>query len=306
MKLLLQAALTGWTTYTQQGKFAALLLFAILYLGFGLCRNKTKEQPRRILYGYAVLSTIGCIFPVTASLLMKYQTTFYSYVWIWATVPQTAMIAWAATDFLDRLWENRNLSAYLRNTVATVILFGVLFLSGNPVSEWTENQTTQIPEMTIERMTQQKQENSSWDTLEALAEYHAAREETQEFCLWAPKDIMMAARAYSADIRPVYGRSIWDASLGSYSFDTYASWQEELYLWMSHLEDTGETAYLREDRKIDFAACLDSVKTAGADYILLPGNLPEETVMELQDTVGGKLQILDGYFLIQSSDLCKE
>ena len=74
---------------------------------------------------------------------------------------------------------------------------------------------------------------------------------------------MEAARAYSAEIHPVYGRSIWDASLGSYSYDTYETWQEDLYLWMSHLETTGETEYLRTDenttteaggRKIDFAA----------------------------------------------------
>ena len=36
MMTLLQSALTGWTDYTQHGKFAALLLLAILYLGFVL------------------------------------------------------------------------------------------------------------------------------------------------------------------------------------------------------------------------------------------------------------------------------
>ena len=36
MMTLLQSALTGWTDYTQHGKFAALLLLAILYLGLVL------------------------------------------------------------------------------------------------------------------------------------------------------------------------------------------------------------------------------------------------------------------------------
>ena len=36
MMTLLQSALTGWTDYTQHGKFAAFLLLAILYLGFVL------------------------------------------------------------------------------------------------------------------------------------------------------------------------------------------------------------------------------------------------------------------------------
>ena len=43
MMTLLQSALTGWTDYTQHGKFAALLLLAILYLGFVLYGSSGKE-----------------------------------------------------------------------------------------------------------------------------------------------------------------------------------------------------------------------------------------------------------------------
>ena len=103
------------------------------------------------------------------------------------------------------------------------------------------------------------------------------------------------------------GRSIWDASLGSYSYDTYETWQEDMYLWMSHLETTGETEYLRTDenttteaggRKIDFAACLDSAGKAGIDYILLPEDLSEDVQKELQEAAGGRLRSFGGYFLI--------
>ena len=44
MKTLLQSAMTGWTTYTQQGKFAALLLLAIVFLGFGLRGYKFGKE----------------------------------------------------------------------------------------------------------------------------------------------------------------------------------------------------------------------------------------------------------------------
>lgn len=319
MKTLLRSALTGWTTYTQQGKFVALLLLAIAYLGFTLWemrkttpdgRNGEKEN-KVTCYVYAVLVTVACICPVTALILMKYQTNFYSYVWIWTAVPQTAVIAWAATDFLCRLWQKKEASKYLEKGIATLLFVGILFLSGNPVSEWTAEQTTQIPEFSREGM--QQQEISPWDTLETLTAYHQSETEDREFGLWAPQDIMAAARAYSAYIRPVYGRSIWDASLGSYSFDTYATWQEDLYLWMSHLETTGETEYVRRDesteetkdaaeskgRTIDFAACLDSAREAGVDYILLPGSLSEEVQKELQKTADRELRLLGGYFLIQ-------
>lgn len=328
MRTLLQSALTGWTDYTQHGKFAAFLLLAIVYLGFVLRgpsdadawgkMDETIEQPggtadsrarRRLfqLYLYGVLITLGCICPVTALILLKYQTAFYSYVWIWAAVPQTALIAWATADFLNKLWQDRS----ARTVIATVILFGILFLGGNPVSEWTQAQTAQIP--ALSGMPQQRQEKvSAWETLEQLSAYHAEAGNNEEFCLWAPKEIMAASRAYSAGIHPVYGRSIWDASLGSYSYDTYEIWQEDLYLWMNHLEATGETEYLRTDesageettaaatagRTIDFAACLDSAGQAGIDYILLPGNLSEETQEALQKTAGQELQPFGGYFLI--------
>lgn len=328
MRTLLQSALTGRTDYTQHGKFAAFLLLAIVYLGFvlwghsnadtGEKTDETIERPNgtadgRVrrwliqLYLYGVLITLGCICPVTALILLKYQTAFYSYVWIWATVPQTALIAWAAAEFLSRLWRERS----IRTVIATIILFGILFLGGNPVSEWTQAQTAQIP--SLAGMPQQRQETASaGETLEQLSIYHAETGNTAEFCLWAPKEIMAASRAYSAGIHPVYGRSIWDASLGSYSYDTYETWQEDLYLWMDHLEATGETEYLRTDesageettaaatagRSIDFAACLDSAGQAGIDYILLPGNLSEETQEELQKTAGQELQPLGEYFLI--------
>lgn len=301
MMTLLQSALTGWTDYTQHGKFAALLLLALLYLGFELygSRAGTGDSKKQIhLYVYGVLVMLGCICPMTALILLKYQTAFYSYVWIWATVPQTALIAWAAADFLVKLLKERT----MRNVLTVVILAGIVFLSGNPVSEWRRSQTAQIPALTI--TSQQTEELSAWEALEQLAVYNAQEGKTAEFSLWAPKEIMAAARAYSAGIQPVYGRSIWDASLGGYSYDTYETWQEDMYLWMSHLETTGEIEYLRTDenagegRKIDFAACLDSAERVGIDYILLPGDLPEEAQKELQKAAGGNMQSFGGYFLI--------
>ena len=306
MMTLLQSTLTGWTDYIQHGKFAALLLLAILYLGFALYGDRKKkasgeEKAGKLLYLYGTLITFGCICPVTALILLKYQTSFYSYVWIWAAVPQTALIAWAATDFLCKLLKEKN----LRNGMAALILLGILFLGGNPVSEWAKAQTTQIP--ALSGMPGQRQETSAWEILEQLSVYNVEKGSSREYSLWAPKEVMAAARAYSAEISPVYGRSIWDASLGSYSYDTYETWQEDLYLWMNHLEATGEMEYLRTDeaetseasgRKIDFAACLDSVGKAGTDYVLLPGNLSEDAQKELQETAGGRLQSFGEYFLI--------
>lgn len=303
---LLKTALNGWTDYTQHGKFTALLLVAILYLGYTIHRrnalyagagSRDRNKTTMTLWLYSGLTAFACICPLSALFLMKYQTAFYSYVWIWAVVPQTALIAWAAAEFLCGLWKKRTLT----NLMATVILLGIAFLSGNPVSEWTKEQTAQIPVMDV--TIQQNPETSPWETLASLTEYRLAESGEGSFTLWAPKELMAAARAYSAEIYPVYGRSIWDASLGSYSYDTYATGQEDLYLWMSHLEATGETEYVRMDestgaRTIDFADCLKYAAEKNVDIVLLPGNLPEETLSELQNAAGSKLQPLNGYYLL--------
>ena len=142
MMTLLKSATNGWLDYTQHGKYAALLLAAILYLGYCLWKSKAArnggKQP--LFYLYAVLITLVCICPVTAVILMKYQTAFYSYVWIWAAVPQTALIAWACTEFLYTLWREKS----IRNVAATLLLAGIVILSGNPVSDRTGTQMTQV------------------------------------------------------------------------------------------------------------------------------------------------------------------
>lgn len=293
MMTLLQSALTGWTAYIQHGKFPALLLLALIYLGF-----RIRKTGNTTLYLYGALMTLGCICPVSAVFLMKYQTAFYSYVWIWAAVPQTVLIAWAACDFVCELWKEKG----MRSAMLTLLLLGIVFLSGNPVSEWAQAQTAQIQPLTG---MYQGAEETPVEVLRILTERNREEKGTQEFALWAPKDVMAAARAYSAEIYPVYGRSIWDASLGSYSYDTYETWQEDLYLWMSHLETTGEAEYMRMDedtgaRKIDFAVCLQRVEEAGTDYILLPGNLSEDTLSELQQTAGRELQPIAGYYLLSA------
>ena len=71
-------------------------------------------------------------------------------------------------------------------------------------------------------------------------------------------------------------------------------------------EETGEPEYVRTEentgeRTIDFRTCLDSAAAAGVDYILLPGDLPEDTVEKLQETLGTDMEqkTTAGYYLIE-------
>ena len=44
MMTLLKSATNGWLDYTQHGKYAALLLAAILYLGYCLWKSKAARN----------------------------------------------------------------------------------------------------------------------------------------------------------------------------------------------------------------------------------------------------------------------
>ncbi len=44
MMTLLQSATNGWLDYTQHGKYAALLLAAILYLGYCLWKSQSSKE----------------------------------------------------------------------------------------------------------------------------------------------------------------------------------------------------------------------------------------------------------------------
>ena len=50
MMTLLKSATNGWLDYTQHGKYAALLLAAILYLGYCLWKSKaTRNGGKQLL-----------------------------------------------------------------------------------------------------------------------------------------------------------------------------------------------------------------------------------------------------------------
>lgn len=310
MKTLFLTALNGWTNTIQQGKFMALLLLALAYLGYcyyqeyqAYREGQKCRDGKKTLFVYTLLATLGCICPVTAVALMKYQTGFYSYEWIWAYVPMTVLIAWAGTEFFVKLWKGER----KRAIAGTILLLVIVYLSGNPASEWTAAQNAEIPEIT--QITGHKAKADTQSAYAVLDELTALAG-TERIRLWAPKEIMAAARAYSGQMQPVYGRSIWDASLGAYSYDTYEAWQEDLYLWMNGLETTGETELVRQDtapeRTVDFALCLQYAGEAGVEYILLPVDLGEETLGELEAAAGRTAEPWNGYYLFTLTEAATE
>ncbi len=97
---LLGNAWRGWLEYEESNKL--IVLFLLVLLLFWLL--ELGERQHRRIFGYCAAMGVLCVCPVTAVILMRYQTLFYDYRWIWAFVPCTAMIACGGVLLLDRLW----------------------------------------------------------------------------------------------------------------------------------------------------------------------------------------------------------
>lgn len=262
---LLNNAWEGWLSYTGKGKFAALLILVLLFLWF-----RREECRERLLLVYTSIVLICCIFPVTAAILMKIQTGFYSYEWIWSYVPLTIMIAYGGVVLKDTLWrKQRKLQKGILAAVALLLIFlcgGI----GGTTAEFVNGEDKQAAEAIVSALCEDTEE---------------------EICLWAPKEIMEVARATNGRLRLPYGRNIWDASLGAYFYEPYGKTEERLYLWMCEAEK-GNGEYVKEDKTIAMALDL------GVNRILLPQSIAREEIQKISDTLGLDMQVFEGYYLL--------
>ncbi len=275
---LLGQAWDGWQFFLKEGKLAAVLLVALIYLGlrgaYGRCRH---------LYVYAGVMTAACIFPVTAAFLMQYQTAFYEYRWIFSLVPLTAVCAWGITAFAEQCWEGFCLKVWKRALPVTVLFLCALFLSAGPGGSKLSF-----------RQTREEREHA-----DSVIEQLVAMKE--DVCLWAPREILQYAREQNGEIRLLYGRNMWERELDGYSYDTVSESMKALYRWMEGTDPQGNpepgegetTSYLREGE-----SCMAQAARAGANCVLLPDSLEEDAVRKLAQAFEGSVTRLDEYYLV--------
>lgn len=288
MQEILTNAWLGWQRYTDNGKYAALLMLVLLFLWF-----RRKEEKQRVLLIYTTLVTLFCIFPVSAAFLMMYQTKFYNYEWIWSYVPVTLMIAYGCTVFLAEYWENCKKNIWKCIGVTAVVLT-LVFLCGSMGQDVCEL------------------EDEKYDRAGAKEVLGLVIEEGgNDICLWAPKKIIENARAYDGNIRLAYGRNMWDAALGGYTYETYERNQELLYLWMCNVEEKGLVEYVPKDRMesgdgsvtadvktmIDSEWCFETARALGVNRVLIPGDILPEELQKLTKAWGVEPMQLGEYYL---------
>lgn len=275
-------AWAGWKNYTEAGKLIVPALAVLVCLGLFRPLKGHKGYFAR----YGILSAILCICPVTAAVIMIYQTRFYDYQWIWSMVPVTALIAIGGTCLWAEYWQEfqgaKNRIACLVVTLVSVMVLALCGGSGE------ENAVMASKEDRIHAQTVLEQINILCG---------------ENVCLWAPADVLEYART-DGTMQVLYGRNMWDAALNAYSYDTYSANHESLYDWMEHLDD-----WEIEISSKEVVEKLQEAHELGANCVLLPTEMSqwfqesdsEEILFERFAKCGAQVWRLEGYYLVKMS-----
>ncbi|MBR1771959.1 MAG: hypothetical protein IJ747_08005 [Lachnospiraceae bacterium] len=274
----LHLAWQGLADWIDRGKLPALLLALLLYLVFG----KKQRGPQGRLIWYGLVTVILCICPVTALLLMQYQTGFYDYIWIWSIVPVTALIAYGGVRFLaDERKAGTGYPALLRNGFMLLLAVAVLVLSsGLGAGAWTERVSagsgSAIGDVhTTDATALALQEALARDRAqEVLAAVKANASTNDQICLWAPAEILEYVRALDGSITLLYGRNMWDIALNAYRYEVYPAETQQLYQWMEGLADGTEQAVGEQ-----LPEQLDAASRLGVNCVILPRETDVQEVL---------------------------
>lgn len=303
MAEFLYHAWSGWTGYTNSGKLSALLMGVLLFLWFG--RKRREQGP---LLAYASVMTICCILPVTAAVLMLYQTKFYNYEWIWSLVPATAVIAYG----LACAWTEYRAAdggQWKKTVPVTLLMLTALLFCGS------------LGRTVWDREERREDRAAAYAAADRLSGRYAG----EGLCLWAPREIMEYIREKDAGILLPYGRNIWDGFLNAYSYDVYSEEIVMLEQWMGHVSMTGEAdmeAALPEEEEpyggepvqagtpekeaaapsqakavITLEECVGKALEQGVNCIMLSEGASGETVARMETALGTKAEELEGYYL---------
>ncbi len=283
MQELLRNAVNGWIEYTDAGKYAVLFLGVLMCYWYRLaCAGQRKGQPLMI---YASIMAIAVIFPPTAVILMKYQTGFYDYKWLWSVVPVTPVIAWGAAGLYLDIYRSRFRGKLLKPAGLAAMGLAVIFLCGNLNIGGCEGTDTA---------------DSKAGTAKLLDNLEEAGN-TEDICLWAPREIMAHIRGLSGEIRLLYGRNMWDVALNAYAYDVYDPETVALYEWMEGLA-ADEGSDLTEEAELAACVVIETALNKGVNCIVIPEEVTDKIsafVTDVAEEMNFSVTIKDaeGYYI---------
>ncbi len=298
-----------WQQYIGDGKLAVLVFAVLLFFVLG---NYLKSGAEKQMVLYTICLAILCICPVTAVVLMRYQTGFYDYRWIWAAVPITLMIAFGGTVFLFSIWEDylkeykrwaRNslrLKAAIKPIFLTIFCVLLLFLSSSlGREEWLRGHKGMEKESIQNKEQFQTQQLQVEAMLKTIVDSAVSSQNSP--CIFAPSEVMESARMYSGGIRLAYGRNMWDSALNAYTYENYDASTRDMYQWMCDMEDRVDEPWevadpIDEKWEKTSRECLQNALAEGVNIVILPEGIPKEALEKVEQLLGTMAQKAEGYF----------
>lgn len=271
MQELIRNGISGWFAYTDAGKYAVLFLGVLLCYWYRKAGAGATDEPKGHLWRlmtYAFIMAAAVIFPLTAVLLMKYQTKFYDYKWLWSVVPVTLIIAYGAAGTYLEVCRCRLKGNVLKQAGLAAVGLAVIFLCGNLNVGSCEGADTAMDKVRTAKILDKLVESGDTDTI----------------CMWAPKEILAHVRGLNGQIQLLYGRNMWDVALNAYAYDVYDQETIALYEWMEGLTEGNPTEFTKEEWTVACVA-LETALNKGVNCIVIPTLSTVEVTEEISSCV---------------------
>ncbi len=265
MQELLKNAVKGWFEYTDAGKYAVLFLGVLICYWYRTVNNAGQRKGHRLMI-YASVMAAAVIFPPTAAVFLKYQTRFYDYKWLWSVVPVTLVIAFGAATLYLELYRSRWQGKVLKPAGLAALGLAVIFLCGNLNTGGCEGINTADSKARSAKLLDKLEETGN----------------TEDICLWAPKEILAHMRGQSGEIKLLYGRNMWDPALNAYAYDVYDAETIVLYEWMEGLA-AGEDPELTKEAELAACVVIETALNKGVNCIAIPEEVTDQVVACVND-----------------------
>lgn len=208
--------------------YLALFLVALLFL-YGI---RATKQP---FYQYGVFMAIIALFPLTQIVLRAYFQNFYGnnhFVWLLPIMP---VVAFTTILVYEKLWDKWKKRSMMPIVCILIALCGCMLADGSEAKATS---------------------NHSQEEIEEIYELILLDAEEDGGLIIGPQEIIYHARTYSAKLRTVYGRDLWEQELTPYFYDEYAPYMYQLHQYFEGSLQENESKFLA------------AIHESGAEYIV--------------------------------------
>lgn len=178
---------------------------------------------------YCVFATILLIIPFAALLLVQFQTVFYSYSTLWVIATILPLIAFSLS-FLMVLMKKQ--LSRIKFIIVSISILIILLLCGN-LGRSTDDINS------IELIRNPVSYEASIPLLDRLNEHAKSTEYNGKVTILAPMNVTAYSHMYSANIKTLYGKDMWDTSMAPLTYNEYPEEYCNLYTWINCIESFG-------------------------------------------------------------------